>query len=62
MSDLTGIELIQELEKKKLSKYAIAKRVGCSWNTVDMWQRGVWNPSPKYRTKLIRLLNNGAKG
>ena len=42
--------------KKKMTKYKIAQKVGATWSTVHLWDRDVWNPSPKYREKLRKLL------
>ena len=49
--------LILRLKEKGLSKWKIAKKVGVSWQTVHMWEKGTFKP------KGVRLksLNSLAK-
>ena len=44
------------LIKKGYSKYKIAKLLGCAYNTVYMWHRGVWKPSTKNQIKLDKIM------
>ena len=49
------VNTIAHLKAKGYSKYRIAKECHVSWNTVHMWDRGIFTPSVKNQEKL-RLL------
>ena len=53
---------IQQLIGRGLTKYWIAKKLGCAWNTVDMWSRGVWKPNKNYSDKLYQLWKSVKEG
>lgn len=46
--------LIKEL-KKHMSKYKIASELNVSWQTVHMWEKGVFKPSEDKMQILISL-------
>jgi hypothetical protein len=50
--------IVHELLKSGLTKYRISKILGCAYNTVSMWDKGVWHPSEKYEQKLEELLKS----
>ena len=39
-----------------LSKYAFAKKLDVSWNTVHFWERGIWQPNRKNKKEIRKLL------
>jgi len=51
------MNIVEKLVKEhKYSKYRIARLTGVSWNTVQMWYRGVFRPSPETLAKLEEIL------
>ena len=49
--------MIEELVKQGISKYRIAKECGVTWNTVQAWYRGFYEPSLIPGTKLVSFYN-----
>jgi len=48
---------IRELRKKqKLTQIDLAKRVGVSMMTIQLWERGVTKPNEENFKKLIKVL------
>ncbi len=45
-------------KKLGLSKYAMAKKLDVSWNTISFWEKGVWKPNFSNETR-IKLLEAG---
>ena len=43
------------VDEKGLSKWRVSRVIGVSWNTVQMWYRGVFLPSPQNQEKLKEL-------
>ena len=39
----------------KWSKYRLAKEMGVSWNTVHLWDMGIWEPNKENAQKLEGL-------
>lgn len=54
---VTMKEMIDELLRRGVSKYKIAKKVGVSWNTVQLWHKGIYQPRVEHLEKLKELLN-----
>ena len=54
------MELIKKLRSKGITKYKIAKEVGVTWQTVNMWEKDVFIPKADKLVKLEELLNRGA--
>ena len=50
------MELIQALKKKGFSKWKIAKEINVSWQTVHMWDKGIFKPTKCNEEKLSKLL------
>ena len=50
--------VIKKLRQLGATKYAIAKECGVSWQTVHMWELGVFAPKESYSTKLQELLTH----
>lgn len=46
------IAMVSDLLKTGISKYRIAKEVGVSWNTVNLWSKGVWKPSTEHQEAI----------
>lgn len=58
MSDReTGIDIKQIREELGISKYHFAKMVGVSWNTLHLWERGVYKPKMVHMEKILDVLN-----
>lgn len=55
VEQLDIVKIIKQLNKKGVSKYRIAKLMKVSWNAVDMWSRGVWQPSEGNKIKMNDL-------
>ena len=51
-----GKGLIQELLKRGVSKYRIGKELGVSWQTVNLWSKGTFQPRQTYAVKLRELI------
>lgn len=45
------------VNRYKVSKYQIAKKVGVSWNTVSFWYKGVFKPKDIHNVILEEMLN-----
>ena len=50
--------IIKKLKEKGFTKWEISKRLNVHWNTVNMWEKGVFNPSAEKIEKLNKLLIN----
>lgn len=46
------MELIKKLKAKGITKYKIAKVVGVTWQTVNMWDKEVFEPKKDKIQKL----------
>jgi len=46
----------------KWSKYRLAKEMGVSWNTVHLWDMGIWEPNKENAQKLEGLLQADNQG
>lgn len=44
-----------------LSKYALAKILKVSWNTVHLWERGVYKPSFIHWERILAVLKSRQK-
>ena len=51
----TGKAFVEQLMKLGWSKYRIAKELSVSWQTVNNWYRGRFQPSQTYAVKLEKL-------
>lgn len=40
------------VDDRGMSKWAIARQTGVSWNTVALWYKGVYSPKDEHREKL----------
>ncbi len=40
-------QIIEDLIQHGITKWKISKELNVSWNTLRMWQRGVFKPSTK---------------
>jgi len=49
-------EVVSALKKAKCSLYKIHKELGVSYNTVVMWDKGVWQPKEENVVALKGLL------
>ena len=49
-------EIIDKLKKEGYTKYSLAKKLGVSWNTLQMWYRGAYAPNEENKKKLGELL------
>ena len=47
---------IEELLKRGFSKYKIAKEIGVSWNTVQLWSKKIYSPKSEHLEKIKELL------
>ena len=45
------------LDEKKISKYRLAKMMKVKWNTVRLWQRGVFQANDIHYEKLTEIKN-----
>lgn len=50
--------IITQLKLKGLSKWRIAKLIGVTWPTVNLWEKEVWIPKEENLKKLRKLLND----
>lgn len=49
-------DLIQKLKEQGMTKWKISKEVHVSWQTVHMWDRGVFSPSSEKMEKLRQMV------
>ena len=49
------INYVEELVKKGYSKYRISKEIGVSWNTVQLWYKGVYKPTPSHQEGIYEI-------
>ena len=52
-------ELLSQLTKSGMTKWKISKELHISWNTVRLWERGIFNPRPEKLEVLKKLANLG---
>lgn len=55
MENLNIRELRTELGN--MSKYRLAKTMKVSWNTIHLWEKGIYKPSFVHLEKLLNLLS-----
>lgn len=53
---MTTPQLIAELKDKGFTKWQIKKRMGVSWNTVNLWSLGAFAPIPQRKRILLKML------
>ena len=41
-----------------LSMEGLARKVGCSWRTIQRWETGKTNPNPLTKQAVLRVLAN----
>ena len=50
--------IVKEIcQRRGWSKYKLAKELGVSWNTIHLWDKGIWKPQINRQKKLKELLN-----
>ena len=54
-----GDELIRGLQSKGFSKWRIAKELCVSWQTVNLWAKGVFQPTQEHYEVLRKWIENG---
>ena len=54
-----GDELIKRLQEKGYSKWRIAKDLCVSWQTVNLWAKGVFQPTPSHYEVLQQMADDG---
>ena len=57
---VAGNELIKKLQQQGFSKWRIAKEINVSWQTVNLWAKGVFQPTQVHYEVLRRLVEAGA--
>lgn len=57
----TKILVNRLLRKYDLSKWNLAKRIDVSWNTVNLWSRGVYQADENHFQKLKKLETTAGK-
>lgn len=55
------MEQIKSLKKLGLSKWAIAKKLNTSWQTIHMWDKGTFKPNTTHQQQLEELLKESVK-
>ena len=45
-------EYLEKLIDMGVTRWAISRYVGVSWQAVNMWCRGIWQPKECYQEKL----------
>ena len=50
-------EIIQKLKEQGMTKWRISKLIGVHWNTVNAWDKGVFEASDKNLLALKILLS-----
>lgn len=56
---ISARSLIEKLRERNVSKWRIAKEINVSWQTVNLWDKGTFNPTSKHYEVLRRLAENG---
>lgn len=46
---------IKKLIDSGMTKYAIAKELDVAWNTVHLWEHGMWKPTKQNAEKVKEL-------
>ena len=52
---------IKRLRELGHTKWRIAKTIGVSWQTVNMWEREIFKPRDSNSEKLDNMIANGEK-
>ena len=50
-------EVIQELKKRGITKWKMAKACGVSWQTIHNWERGMFQPKKEKADILTKMLS-----
>lgn len=53
---VAGSRVVRQLLDRGMSKYSIAKQLGVTWQTVNNWYLGRYEPSQTYASKLQAML------
>ena len=53
--------LVKRLKQQGLTKWAIAKQIGVSWQTIHMWEKETFKPTIAHQTQLEELLEIAPK-
>lgn len=53
----TKILIDRILSEKQISKYRLAKILNVSWNTIQMWHRGVFEANRVHKKNIKKLLH-----
>lgn len=56
MNKIGITKTIDELLKLGYSKYRIAKECGVSWQTVQMWYKGVYEPTESRIVQILKVI------
>lgn len=54
---MNGKQIVSKCLEKGLSKWRISKIANVSWQTVHMWQKGTFNPTPKNCETILNYLD-----
>lgn len=46
------------VDRFKMTKWRVRKLCGVSWNTVNFWYRGIYNPNEKHQKILEEKYND----
>lgn len=52
---MTASQIITALQGFGMTKWAIKKKLGVHWNTLNNWHRGIFQPTPESKQKLEEL-------
>lgn len=50
---------IERLKEQGFTKWKIAKELGVSWQTIHMWEKGVFKPTDEKLKQLKELFTKG---
>lgn len=56
-----GRHLIKKLQDQGYSKWRIAKEINVSWQTVNLWSKGVFQPTPQHYEVLRQLVEENTQ-
>lgn len=59
---VAGHELVKKLQAQGYSKWRIAKEINVSWQTVNLWSRGVFQPTPQHYEVLQKWIEEKKGG
>ena len=48
-------QALEKLLEYRVSKYAIAKHCCVSWNTVNLWSKGAFQPTKEHKQALTEM-------